>query len=786
MTQEQIREIRYLVGEAWKGTYNPATVYGNANVVQDPTGLSVYRSLKPGNGGHDLSDTNWWFCIIDLSSIKDIRDQMVTDDNTVAEHELERVAAEETRVSNETARINAENARIEAEQERASAESIRIQHEQTRDSQETARIQNENQRVSNENARVQAENTRILNEQGRVAAEEARELAETNRQAVFAEDHSVAAADHATAVEDHAAMSSLVDRADADHTAITSALETAAADHTQAGNDHTRAESDHTTAGNDHTQAGADHTQAGNDHTTAGNDHTRAEEDHTESAAATEAANAAAAGANALQENLEAGTVIPALADNLESWAEDVSEVSNSWDETIRSTAGDDPIDTAFGGVLTDIVAKSDFKCDALKTSGYNLLRLASNGGVAVAVGNGWYFPVPHLELGSFGDATKNNGVLLTDKDGNNIKNATVRFKALADGVPTSVNDGVAASYQDVTYNDETFRTYLTSGPGYLIVSGITYADTCAHLAWEDWYDKYVSPTAEDDAGDSISLTALFAAAPNGTGKFLVLGSGGNTVATRATRTSGTQMTITDPIGRVTSPSWTNELQEDEETYKHSLTISGMKADGLAQIEGSDQVLTVVGTTVSYTDTNATAISGAVRYEKATPVTATVTLTKTQYNLNDCGIEMKSGATGEAYFGCTYSQNVADALSQIAKVKLDISLSVVAEALLYLYNENKALRELLTGKDNAVLPVVKAQSVECDDILTLGVPNVLYSSVEGAPSAENVPDNWDEETMTVWDGCPRKIGQQYVDKVNKKVYYAVDVTGSTSDWVALN
>jgi hypothetical protein len=490
--------------------------------------------------------------------------------------------------------------------------------------------------------------------------------------------------------------------------------------------------------------------------------------------------------AAALQTKLENGTVIPALAGNLESWAEDVSEVSNSWDETIRSTAGDDPIDTAYGGVLASIVAKTDFKCDALKTSGYNLLRLASNGGVAVAVGNGWYFPVPHLELGAFGDATKNNGVLLTDKDGNNIKTATVRFKALADGVPTSVNDGVAATYQDVTYNDETFRTYLTSGPGYLIVSGITYADTCAHLAWEDWYDKYVSPTAEDDAGDSISLTALFTAAPNGTGKFLVLGSGGNTVATRATRTSGTQMTITDPIGRVTSPSWTNELQEDEETYKHSLTISGMKADGLAQIEGSDQVLTVVGTTVSYTDTNATAISGAVRYEKATAATANVTLTKTQYALNDCGIEMKSGATGEAYFGCTYSQNVADALSQIAKVKLDISLNVVAEALLYLYNENKALRELLAGKDNAVLPMVKAQSVECDDILTLGVPNVLYSSVEGAPSAANVPDNWDEETMTVWNGCPRKIGQQYVDKVSKKVYYAVAVTGSTNDWVALN
>lgn len=129
---------------------------------------------------------------------------------------------------------------------------------------------------------------------------------------------------------------------------------------------------------------------------------------------------------------------------------------------------------------------------------------------------------------------------------------------------------------------------------------------------------------------------------------------------------------------------------------------------------------------------------------------------------------------------------VADALSQIAKMKLDISLSVVAEALLYLYNENKALRELLAGKNNAVLPYIKAQTIECVDKMTMGVPDVLESSVAGAPSAANVPDNWNEATMDVWDGCPRRIGQQYVDKASKKVYYAVAVTGSTADWVALN
>ena len=743
---EQIQEIRYLVGEAWKGEYNSATPYGNANVVQDPTGLSVYRSLKPGNVGHPLTDANWWFCIINLSSIKAESDRIAALNTAIARDEALRVAAEQLRQQKEAQREAAETQRNEAEQARINAEQQRVSKESQRETKEQQRISAEQGRVTAEGARVTAEQARVQAETLREAAESERALAETNR---------------------------------------------AAAEQQRIGNEQTRVNQEQGRVNAEQQRVSDFNTMMQNDQQAFSEAQTARQEAYVQAEAArnitfNEHEQQRDAEAAALQTKLENGDVVPALAGNLESWAEDVSEVSNSWDETIRSTAGDDPIDTAYGGVLTDIVAKSDFKCDALVTSGYNLLRLASNGGVAVAVGNGWYFPVPHLELGAFGDATKNNGVLLTDKDGNNIKNATVRFKALANGVPTSENDGVAASYQDVTYNDETFRTYLTSGAGYLIVSGITYADTCAHLAWEDWYDKYVSPTAEDDAGDSISLTALFAAAPNGTCKFLVLGSGGNTVATRATRTSSTQMTITDPIGRVTSPSWTNELQEDEETYKHSLAISGMKSDGLAQIEGSDQVLTVVGTTVSYTDTNATAISGAVRYEKATAATANVTLAKTQYALNDCGIEMKSGATGEAYFGCTYSQNVADALSQIAKVKLDISLSVVAEALLYLYNENKALRELLAGKDNAVLPYIKAQTIECVDKMTMGVPDVLVSSVEGAPSAANVPDNWNEETMTVWNGCPRKIGQQYVDKVSGKVYYAIKVTGSTGDWVVLN
>jgi len=189
---EQIQEIRYLVGEAWKGEYNSATTYGNANVVQDPTGLSVYRSLKPGNVGHPLTDTAWWFCIINLSSIKAESDRIAALNTAIAQDEQLRVAAEQSRVQAEQARVDAEAGRVSAEA----------------------------QRVQTESNRVSAESARVLAEQGRVAAENQRAVNEENRQAVFAEDHRVAVADHEQAEQDHTRAESDHTRAESDHAAV--------------------------------------------------------------------------------------------------------------------------------------------------------------------------------------------------------------------------------------------------------------------------------------------------------------------------------------------------------------------------------------------------------------------------------------------------------------------------------------------------------------------------------------------------------------------------------------
>ena len=382
----QIQEIRYQVGEAWKGTYNVATSYGNAAVVQDPTGMSVYRSLRPGNVGHPLSDTSWWMCIIDLSSMKQEIDHLQELDAELTENEAERANAEQQRVSKEQARVNAENARIQAEQTRASQESARVQAEQTRVNQEQARVSQEEARQQAEGSRLQAEEQRVSKETQRANAEQQRALAEQNRAAAEQDridselervgneqeridselervrneqgriqraeqdhetavidhqtavtDHQTAVTDHQTAVTDHATAESDHQRAEQDIVEITTLVERADADHMQAAEDHTRAESDHTTAASDHTQAGQDHTRAESDHQ-------RAESDHTASETAAAAANQAATAANNAAAAAAQGT--QKMEEDVQTLIENTDAVLGAdeipqFDETERYAMGD-------------------------------------------------------------------------------------------------------------------------------------------------------------------------------------------------------------------------------------------------------------------------------------------------------------------------------------------------------------------------------------------------------------------------------------------------------------
>ncbi|MCR5333375.1 MAG: hypothetical protein K6E45_00435 [Bacteroidaceae bacterium] len=480
--------------------------------------------------------------------------------------------------------------------------------------------------------------------------------------------------------------------------------------------------------------------------------------------------------ADVLQAALESGEVVPLLADNLASWAGSTQNANYTQEAVVETTGGDLSIDSSVPATLVLIAAKTDFAATKLIATGFNLLRRAT------AVGDGWYFMVPALPFGTINTASQPNGVLFTNSQGENLR-PTVYFKPLASGVPTSVTDGAACAYTDASTGGKNYRFFTTSQAGYIIVSGIDRAATCAHIGWSKRYDDYIAVSDASDAGSEVDIAAGIHAL-HSFDKMLTVGN----VADRIERTGDNQITWHRLADHV-QPTWTNTPVESEGEptgdYIHTATISGMKAGGAAAFETLGITLIVDGTTISFTDQNATVESDYVKYELATEATGTAAVSSS-FAVEDWGLIIIQGAVGSAYINIAYAQGIPDSVRQMLSNIDNKTIPVIAEAMLYLYSENKALRELLAGKDNAVLPYIKAQSVECDDLLTLGVPNVLYSSVAGAPSAANVPDNWNEETMTVWNGCPRKIGQQYVDKESKKVYYAVAVTGSTSDWALLN
>ena len=469
-------------------------------------------------------------------------------------------------------------------------------------------------------------------------------------------------------------------------------------------------------------------------------------------------------------------TTAVGLADNLASWAGSTQNANYTQESVVETTGGDLSIDSSVPATLMSIAAKTDFSATKLIATGFNLLRRAT------AVGNGWYILVPALPFGAINTASQPNGVLFTNSEGENLR-PTVYFKPLASGVPTSVTDGTPCAYTDASTGGKSYRFYTTSQPGYIIVSGISRAATCAHIGWSKRYDDYIAVSDAGDAGSEVDIAAGIHAL-HSYDKMLIVGN----VADRIERTGDNQVTWHRLVDHV-QPTWANTPVESEGEptgdYIHTATISGMKAGGAAAFETLDITLLVDGTTISFTDQNETVENDYVKYELATEATGTASVSSS-FNVEDWGLIIIEGAVGSAYINIAYAQGIPDSVRQMLSNIDNKTIPVIADALLYLYNENKALRELLSGKNNAVLPYIKAQTIECVDKMTMGVPDVLVSSVEGAPSAANVPDNWNEETMTVWNGCPRKIGQQYVDKVNKKVYYAVAVTGSTSDWVALN
>ena len=438
------------------------------------------------------------------------------------------------------------------------------------------------------------------------------------------------------------------------------------------------------------------------------------------------------------------GIVYNILARGIENWEKRRAlSVEGTFSDRVRTVAGDDSIKSDEPARVVSIFARTDFSASALKISQFNQLD------VATAVGNGFYMLVPALPYGSFGTAEKPNGMLFTNNQHQNLQ-PTVYFKPLESGVPTSVNDGVACPYQDA----EGYRFYTTSQPGYIIVSGITYATTCAHIAWSGRYDEFIAPVA--GRGSSVALTNLI----NKVHSYNMLLSiaGGPSDGIIFGEEVATCYRYCDRV----MPAWETEAIEGESStrYRHSGTISGMKNDGAVECNGI--TLNVEGQTVFYESDSETPTEEWVKYELATVVTATEAISPL-LDPEDWGLEMLVGASGSAYVTMKYAQNFLDALAALASTLHSWQIRVIVEAIAWLHARISGLE---AGVDRA--GDLKAESIDTKYLPKVcGYPLVI----EG------------EEVPAV---TPRFVGQRYHDKTNKKVYEAFSVTNSLEDWVLLN
>lgn len=427
--------------------------------------------------------------------------------------------------------------------------------------------------------------------------------------------------------------------------------------------------------------------------------------------------------------------------DNLKSWLSALQNTEDVQTVNVFTAGGDTSIDSSVDAILESIVAKEDFTAADLLSTGFNLLRNATQ------VGTGWYFEVPAMVFTALASAETVNGVLFTKDDHTNLT-PTVYFKPLGSGVPESVTDGTACAYTDAGG----YRFFTCDEPGYLIVSDIDRDETCAHLGWSGRYDEYIAVDDATDAGATIALTAAITALH----AFAMMLAVGNT-ADRIDRINATQVRLTANCDRV-KPTWTNTPDDPDNptSYTHTATISGMKPDGAAAFMNAAIELTIDGTNVSYVDSNASASDDYVKYEKETPTVSTFNLS-TAFPVEDWGVIALQGATGSAFVTVTYAQGIPDNLRALVSGVLDTKLLVIAAAIVMLQQQ---VDGILNGIENG-FPKLKTQQLtvvrRLDMYLAEG--NAVVNGA-GAPSI-----------------LPEFNGQEYFDTTNK-VWYKAAYTGT--------
>lgn len=413
------------------------------------------------------------------------------------------------------------------------------------------------------------------------------------------------------------------------------------------------------------------------------------------------------------------------LADNLTSWAErGETPQSEEWTDVVRTTGGDMSIDSSRGAKLLSVIPQSQmFSANALRATGFNLLH------DAVAVGSGYYFEVPKLTFGVINTAEENNGVLFTAQNGDNLR-PVVYFKPLTDGVPAHANDGEVCAYTDAGG----YRFYTCNEPGYIIVSNITLAETCAHIAWSRRYNDFIAPDAQSDAGSQLPLASLIHLVHD-YDVMMRLTRGEEYVYDELRAVSG-NVNWYRRTERI-QPTWETQDNGDN-TYTHTATIEGMKSDGIAQC--GSLTFSISGTTISYTDDQSEATADYVLYQLATPVSGSVEQTA-DYTVEDWGLEILTNVSGTAYITSQYYQSLPDAIAALLSKVPALREALTQEQETRVQNE-KQLRLDLEAEESRAKQAEQTLQGNIDDEETRakGAEQTLQGNIDSEQTARENAD----------------------------------------------
>jgi len=383
-------------------------------------------------------------------------------------------------------------------------------------------------------------------------------------------------------------------------------------------------------------------------------------------------------------EDFEDGSKVAGLAADIASWRNTNSKIVDTQTVPVFTAGGNESVNSNEDAKIISIAPGSlTAGAASLVSTGFNLLRNATQ----IGSGQVWYFLVPYLKFGTFGTADENNGVLFTGSDNGKLT-PTVYWKALSDGVPSSATDGVAAGYTD----SNGYRFYTTPAGhegevGYFIVQA-TRSTTCAHVAWSGRYDEYIAVDNAGDAGASLALTSILNNL-HSNGLMYNIGLVADSVSFTATTAYWTKNCDRKQGSDLT---WTNTLQEDNETYLHTATIADMMDDSAVVCTNENINIVVSGKEVSYTDTNEAAITtDYIYYQLATAATGTMAGTY-YFVIEDWGVIYFTGVSGTVVSIIEYSQNIVDTLRKLATTGFNDAMSVIAESLNQLAAENVRLK----------------------------------------------------------------------------------------------